>query len=114
MSETEQAGCQQPGPITTVGDIKPHQVYQKEFPHDDQLKRELATLCLPELFPYLVWIPYVHFTEIKKLGEDGFAAVYRGVVRSLDPKGFSYLKFDNYVEYVPAYSDPPQKKWGYQ
>ncbi|RUS21062.1 autophagy-related protein 13-domain-containing protein [Endogone sp. FLAS-F59071] len=52
------------------------------FPYGDaDLNFHLRKLQVPELLPFLRWIPLERFDSFTKLGRGGFAQVYKGTVR---------------------------------
>ena len=56
-----------------------HKYYREELEIDcDQILRDcLVTLGVPQLEPYLAWIPFNKLTEFDQLAEGGFAKVYK-------------------------------------
>src|SRR5438270_7616551 len=58
-----------------------HQIYKKDYPQYgdcDQILRDcLVTLGVPQLEPYLAWIPPDELRSLDQLAEGGFAKVYK-------------------------------------
>lgn len=112
MSEAEQLDLDDDAPALPsspiTGDVRSHakqlflryperddlcvaaHVNKLNFPrHHDELCMHLHALGLPELEPYLVWIPYSRFADLAVLGHGAFAAtVYRATVGAQDQRMF--------------------------
>ncbi|RUP49610.1 hypothetical protein BC936DRAFT_142059 [Jimgerdemannia flammicorona] len=68
---------------------------KRDLPFDDELAQHLAELGLSALLPYLVWIPFSMFIGgIRKLGQGGFATVYKGTLRYTDGDSGKVVKQD--------------------
>src|SRR5947209_4384934 len=48
--------------------------------YDEELRACLNDLAVPELEPYLVWIPYMNLTYFKQFAQGGFAKVFDATI----------------------------------